>query len=141
MSAPQTQLGSTFNVVTLPFQGTDFANADGTLFTAQATTPEYVMPTRGSIIGVSGGLNGTLVTGTLTPQAMIDGSLCPIFPDAAAVRTNQQYGYYMQEARKENYTFTAGQRLGMIVDKAGTVSPTTRDGAFLLVVLLEGVRY
>lgn len=141
MSAPQTQIGSTFSVANLHFQKTDIANANGDASTIQADSTAYVAPYKGSIIGVSSIANGTLVTGTITPYATINGSVCPSFPDAAAVRANQQYGHYTQNARKDNFTFNAGDRIGLSYTKAGTVAPTTRDGVFLLVVLYEDVRY
>jgi hypothetical protein len=125
----------------LPFVKTDIANADGTLIAVQATTNDYVMPSGGSVIGFSASPNGTLTTGTLQFQPRIDGSLCPMFPASASLHTNQGTASYMQEAGKANYTFTAGQKVGVNYDASDTIEPETMDGSFLLFVLLEGVRY
>lgn len=138
---PQYMGGATEIVTPLTFQATDIADANGTLNTVQATTTEYVMPFAGSIIGVAGALNATLTTGTLTLRTTIDGSLCPDFPDAAALRTNQQRASYSQDAGKANFTFTAGQRIGLAWAKTGTVNPTTADAVAQVYVMLEGVRY
>lgn len=135
----QTSLGSRKQVVYLPFYATDIGDAPGTLV-GQATTPEYILPNRGSIVGVTGTLNGTLTTGTLTLQPTINGSLCPAFTNSGALlHLNQNGASYMQGGRKANYTFAAGSRIGLIYGKSATVAPTTRDGNFLLVVLQEGV--
>lgn len=141
MSVAQTHVGSTKNVAYLPFFKTDIAQTDGTLNT-QATTEFYVAPSRGSVIGFSGGINGTLATGTLSFQPVIDGSLSPLFGSGSYIHTNQQYGYTMQDGRKDLFTFTAGQRLGVHFNADDTLEPnSSRDGAFLLVVLFEGVNY
>lgn len=137
----QTHVASTKQAFAYPFYLTDIADANGTLM-GQATTPEYIAPYKGSIIGFSGTLNGTLTTGTLTLQPTIDGSLCPAFTESGALlHLNQNGAYYTQDARKANYQFDAGARLGFIYQKASTVAPTTRDGNFTLIVLHEGVQY
>lgn len=138
---PQQIGGHTEQMVALPFIKTDFADANGTLNTPQATSLEYVMPAAGSIIGITGALNAALSTGTLTFQATINGSLSPVWPDAASLRTNQQRAYYMQDANKANFVFAAGQRVGVHVNASDTISATTTDGAFLVFVLLDNVRY
>lgn len=136
----QTPLASEKSVNLIPFFITDIADADGTLF-GQATTPEYIAPARGSIVGFSGTLNGSLTTGTLTLQPTINGSLCPAFSNSGAlIHLNQNGAYYMQAGRKDSYRFNAGDRLGFIYHKTATVAPTTRDGNFMLVVLLESIK-
>lgn len=141
MSVVQTHVGSTKNVAYLPFFKTDIAETNGTLNT-QATTEFYVAPSAGSILGISGGINGTLATGTLSFQAAINGSLSPLFGSGSYIHTSQQYGYAMHEGRKDNFKFSAGQRLGVHFNADDTLEPdSARDGAFLLVVLFEGVQY
>lgn len=134
-------MGVDKHVVSLPYAKTDIANADGTLVAVQATSNDHVMPATGSIVGFSASPNGTLTTGTLQFQPRIDGSLCPMFPSSASLHTNQGTSYYMQEARKANYTFSAGAKVGVNYDASDTIEPETMDGAFLLFVLLENVRY
>lgn len=139
--AAQSPLGSRKAVQVLHFSKTNIANANGTLQTLQADNDEYVMPVAGAIIGFTGALNATLTTGSLVFQPTINGSLCPALPDAASLRTNQQRSNYMQDAWRNNYIFSAGQRLGVMWRKADTVNPTTADAACLLVVLLDQVEY
>lgn len=142
MSVVQSQGGVTHNLLPLHFSRTDVPDANGTLNGVQATTNEYVMPRGGSILGVSASPNGTLVTGTLQFQALINGSLCPAFTDSSALlHTNQTYPYWMGDARRANLTFTAGQRIGLNFNASDTIAPTTRDVNVLLYVLLEDVRY
>jgi hypothetical protein len=124
-----------------PFYKTNVGDANGTLNGVEPTTLEYVMPFGGSIIGFTCEESAALTTGTLVFQPTINGSLCPALPDAASVRTNQQYGYYTQDAHKANYDFTAGQRLGVMYAKSDTINATTTDLNALLVVLLERVQY
>lgn len=138
---PQHIGGVTEIVVPLQFYKTNIADADGTLNTVEASVTGYTMPAAGSIIGVAGTLSAALTTGTLTLRATVNGSLCPNFPDAAALHTNQMGGYYMQDAGKANYTFPAGASVGVAWAKTGTIDPTTSDAIVTLLVLLDSVRY
>lgn len=138
--AAQTKIGSTYNMLALPFQATNIANGNGTLATVQADSIEYVAPANGSVIGFSAGLNAALSTGTLEFYPTVNGSLMPSFANAL-VYNNQQRASQQFEARRDNYTFVAGQRIGVEWRKSGTISPTTTDGTFLLLVLLEDVNY
>lgn len=133
--------GVTQYVSQLAFAKTNVADANGTLNTLEGTTLEYVMPYPGSIIGFSASQNATLTTGTLTFQPTINGSLCPVLPSAANVTLSAQRSSYTQDAEKANYTFTAGQRVGVHYNASDTINATTTDLACLLVVLLDSVRY
>lgn len=136
----QEQIAIKHNLVGFPFTATDIADADGTLFAVQATTPTHTMPAAGSIVGISGNMNGTLNTGTLQFQATINGSLCPVFPQSTALFDHSTtYAYGMHEARKDNYVFTAGQYIGLTLQSSDTVEPVTRDASVMLWVLLENV--
>jgi hypothetical protein len=140
----QTHIGSSKAYHSLPFVEENFTNtAAGTLNAANGTAEDYYMSRGGSIIGFSGALNAALTTGTLSFQPMIDGSLCPVFGSDSYIHSGQQRGYVTQDARKDNYTFTAGQRLAVKWVKVGSdaISATTVDGAFQLEVLLEDVLY
>ena len=138
---PQMIGGATQVVVPLHFGKANVADADGTLTAVDGSSLEYVMPVAGSIIGITGRSNATFTTGTMTFQATIDGSLCPAFPDAACLRTNQQTGKYTQPQGKANYVFAAGARIGVMWDKAGTIDPTTNDVSVLLFVTQDSLRY
>lgn len=139
--AGQTHMGSTKFPSVLGFRATDIPNANGTLATMQGTVIRYVAPYAGSIIGFSGTLSAHLTTGTLIFQPTIDGSLCPVFPDAASLRTNQSKSYYSQQARKTYYNFLAGAALGVNFNASDTINATTLDAACQLVVLYESVDY
>lgn len=136
----QSNVASSKQVAYLPFYATDIGDTNGTLF-GQASTPTYIAPSKGSVLGFSGTLNGTLSTGSLQFSAMINGSISPAFDDATALMHVNQTGVkYLQSGRKANFTFAAGAGLGMTWQKSGTIAPTTRDGNFLLVVLYEEVQ-
>lgn len=140
----QTHIGSTKAYISLPFVEENIQNtAAGTLNAANGTAEDYYMSRAGSIIGFSGALNAALTTGTLGFQPMIDGSLCPDFGSGMYLDLSNQRNYITQDARKANYTFTAGQRLAVKRNKVGSdaISATTIDGAFILEVLLEDVEY
>lgn len=144
MGASQTHIGSTKQVVTLPFHFWEIPNANGTLYSqvnTNGTLTDYAMPYAGSIIGVTGSLNAALTSGTLQFQPLINGSLAPQFDSAARLDLGRQSFAYTHEGRRANLTFNAGDRIGLNFNKTGTVAPTTTDGQFLLVVLLEGVQY
>lgn len=139
---PQNIGGVTQYVMPLHFGKANVANADGTLTAVDGSSLEYVMPVAGSIIGITGRSNATFTTGTMVFQATIDGSLCPAFPDAASLRTNQQTGQYMQPEGKANFTFAAGSRIGVMWDIGdSTINPTTNDVSVLLFVTQDSLRY
>lgn len=139
--ASQTHIGSSKFASALMFRATDIPNANGTLATAQGTVIRYTAPFAGSIIGFSGTLSAHLTTGTLIFQPSINGSLCPVFPDAASLRTNQTKSAFSQEARKSYYRFAAGDAIGVNFNASDTINPATTDTACLLVVLFEGVNF
>jgi len=136
-----TALGSQKVIQLLPFQKTNVGDADGTLNPIMITGEAYVAPYPGSVLGFSGTLSGALTTGSLVFAATINGSLCPSFPDAASLRTNQQKSSFTQDGRKANYSFNAGDTVGVNWLKTGTINPTTTDVNALLVVLFEQVLY
>lgn len=142
----QTHIGSTKQVVTLPFHQWEIPDANGTLYAASNTNGtllEYTMPTGGSVLGITGSLTEALSSGTLQFQPRIDGSLCPVLGDGsnALQDLSNTAFHFLQPGRKDNYTFAAGASIGVNLVKSGTVSPTTADGSYLLVVLLEGLDY
>jgi hypothetical protein len=141
MARNQTQVGSTYNVVALPFAKTDIGNANAEMSTVQgADQLYYTMPANGAVIGVSFAMSGTLTTGTLTlvPTKNTTGTL-DAFTDT--VFGNQVSMYEMRDADAGDTRFAAGDTIGLQYTKDGTVAPTTRDATALLFVLLEEVRY
>lgn len=139
MAVSQTYIGTTKNVVALPYFKTNVADADGTLNAQTTDLTEYAAVYPGSIIGVGVLLNGTLNTGTLTPRATINGSLCPPFEGTLTIGV--QTTYVQQEGRKDNFAFNPGDRLGLMYNKSGTIEPTSNDATAVLLVLHEEVFY
>ena len=138
----QTHVGSTKNVLNLPFYLSDLANANGTLHTGVTNVLKWTAPASGSIIGYSGYINAALTAGTITVHPTIDGSLCPAFSTPAAlIVPEHEYGYVVQPARQVLYSFSAGAAIGGEFRASNTLDPETADGSFMILVLLEGVEY
>ncbi len=136
----QTQLGSTFNQHTHYFNATNVGNADGTLNTVNADITSYTMPYAGCILGFGASASGTLNTGTLTFRPTITGSLSAPFAGGTLDHSTTN-PYFTQSADQQYYRFNAGDRIGLMWNKTGTVEPTTNDLTVGLVVLYEDVRY
>ena len=125
--------------VLLPYRYEQLGNANGTLFTAQGTVTEYVMPVGGSIIGYGANLDGTLTTGTLTFAPTINGTASSA--TFAAGTLVLQHAYQTTQSDSANLTFNAGDTVGLMWTKAGSVTPTTRNMVGELVVLLNRYYY
>lgn len=136
----QTHIGSTKQVVALQYAATNIGDANGTFVSLQgADTSSYPMAYRGSVIGAALHLNGTLTTGSIQVAPVINGV-------AKAAITNYLHGATQtitarRSARQSDYSFQAGDRIGAIWQKSGTIAPTDRDATLVLFVLLEGVDY
>lgn len=139
----QSRLGSTKEVMHLPFQATNLVNANGTLTTGQTGVNSWVAPAAGWVVGYSGGINPPITAGTITSHATVNGSLLPGFNanGASVIVPEHAYGYQRHEAGRALHRFAAGDRLGMEYRASNTIDPETTDGSFLLVVLLEDVNY
>ena len=145
----QINMGSTKQVVMLPFFADNVVDGSFTLNayppgTAWVAAKEYVMPFKGSVIGFSGALSEALTDGTLQAFPTIDGVASSTWTSANLTIETPQYKYLAQQGRKSGYSFAAGARIGMGLHKdinGGTVAPTTADGVFTLVILLEGIDY
>ena len=64
--ASKTAIGSSKVIIPLVFGTTAIGNVDGTFYSNLTSIPEYRMMRRGSVIGMSVNLTGTLTTGTMT---------------------------------------------------------------------------
>jgi hypothetical protein len=139
----QTRLGSTKEVLHLPYQATNLVNVNGTMHTGQTGVLAWAAPASGWVIGFSGNLNASLTAGTITAHATVNGSLLPGFNanGASVLVPEHAYGYQRHEAGRALHRFSAGDRLGMEYRASNTIDPETTDGSFLLVVLLEDVQY
>lgn len=135
--ASQTTIGSTKVPLALHYVATDIANSNGTLTDAALTSNEYIMPVGGSIIGYSVNLDGTLTTGTLTFAATVNGTVASTDFSVSPLTSQSSY----QTMPAETVRFNAGDSVGLMWTKSGTVAPTTRDAAGLLIVLLDRYDY
>lgn len=125
----------------LDYQRINVPDANGTMYVMEGTLTEQIAAWDGSIIGFTGTLSTALTTGSLVFQPTINGSLCPAFPDAASIRTNQTKSRFVQAGRQSFYQFVAGDALGVMWQKTGTVNPTTADLQAQLIILYEEVRF
>lgn len=133
--AMQEAIAITMPMVALPFQASNVPDAAGNAKAVEPASNEYIMPWRGSIVGIAVRSNADYTGGTLTFRPTINGTanttLTAVLDD-----TNQQ-AYSRKDARSIN--FAAGDRLGVDWTKSGTVAPTTTDVVITLFVLLEDV--
>lgn len=132
----QENIAITLPMVVLAFQASNVPDAAGNAKAVEPASNDYVMPWRGSIVGMSVRSNADYSGGVLTFRPTINGTantgLTAVMDD-----TNQQ-AYSRKDARIIN--FAAGDRLGVDWVKSGTVAPTTTDVVITLFVLLEDVQ-
>lgn len=139
--ASQTAIGSTKIPVALAFGTVSIGNADGTLYACVVNPFEYRMPARGSVIGFSANLSGTLTTGTLTFAPTINGTRASSQFTNGTINIGTLGNHERTQAQQGNYSFNEGDTVGLMFNKTGTVAPTTRNCDALLLVLLEGYDY
>lgn len=131
----QEDIAVTRYLVPLVFQATDIPDAAGTASGIEPTTPEYAMPFRGSVVGISVRHNAALVGGTLTWRPTINGTA-----NTGITTTTSSSAQGNQATKAANLVnFVKGARLGVDWTKSGTVNPTTTDATIVLWVLLEEV--
>ncbi len=139
--ATQTPIGSTKIPNMLQFGTISIGNANGTLYTPIVSMLEYRMPQRGSVIGFSANLTGTLTTGTLQFYPTKNGSVMSNSFTNGTVNIGTLGNHERAQAGQGGFSFAEGDTVGLMFQKTGTVAPTTRDCAALLIVLLEGYDY
>ena len=141
--ASQTAIGSTKQVVPLNFGTVSVADANGTLRVGNfANIFERRMPAPGAVVGISSVLSGTLTTGTLTFYLTKNGTPTTGGTFANGTINISTFGTYERDvAYLPQFTFTAGDQIGIGFSKAGTVAPTTRDLEVTLFVLLDQYDY
>ena len=137
----QIPVASKYVPVALTFSATSIPNANGTFVSAQGAMPYYTMPFPGSVFGVSIALSAPLTSGALGMSAIIDGvpvtgTFARLQADGTLMSAHQHWN-----AQRADYTFQAGQRIGVMWRKEGTIAPTTIDATVTMLVLLEGVDF
>jgi len=139
--ASQTAIGSTKVPNALHFGTLAIGNAPGTLNTIVSSLQEYRMPVSGSVIGYSVNLNGTLTTGTLTFQPTKNGAVMSNSFTNGTINIGTLGNHETVIAQQGGFSFNAGDTVGLMFGKTGTVAPTTRDAVALLWVLLDQYNY
>jgi hypothetical protein len=139
--AGQTPIGSTKIPVALPFGTIAIGNAAGTLYTNVSSVTEYRMPSRGSVIGFAANLTGTLTTGTLQFYPTKNGSPMANSFGFGTINIGVTGNYQRAQAEQGGFSFAEGDTIGLAFNKTGTVAPTTRDCAALVLVLFDGYDY
>lgn len=139
--ASQTPIGSTKIPLALPFGTISVGNAPGTLYTNINSLVEYTMPKRGSVIGFSANLTGTLTTGTLS-YTITKNQTPSTQPFAnGTINIGTLSTFERTQAQQGLLSFAAGDTIGLTFQKTGTIAPTTRDMNALLLVLLDEYDY
>lgn len=139
--ASQTAIGSTKNMQSLVFGTISVGNANGTLYSNIASIVEYRMASSGSVIGMAANMSGTLTTGTLQFYPTKNGSLMSNSFTNGTINIGTLGNFERQQSQQGGFSFNAGDTVGLMFQKTGTVAPTTRDMNALLIVLLENYDY
>lgn len=137
----KTAIGSSKVPVVLEFGTVSVGNAPGTLYTNISSIVEYRMMRRGSVIGYSSNLSGTLTTGTVQFTPTLNGVVMANSFGNGTINIGTFGNYERAQAQQGGFSFVAGDTVGLMFNKTGTVAPTTRDCNALLLVLLDDYPY
>lgn len=141
--ASQTPIGSTKNMISLNYGTVSVGDANGTMRVGNfANIFERRMPSPGAVVGITSQLSGTLTTGTLTFYLTKNGSPTTGGTFGQGTVNISTFGTYERDpAYLPQFTFAAGDTIGVGFSKAGTIAPTTRDMEVTLLVLLDQYDY
>ena len=139
--ASQTAIGSTKVPLALVFGTLAVGNANGTLYTNLASLTDYRMPQGGSVIGFAANMTGTLTTGTLQFYPTKNGSVMTNSFTNGTINIGTLGNHERVFAQQGGFSFNAGDTVGLMLQKTGTIAPTTRDLNALLLVLLDAYDY
>lgn len=139
--ASQTAIGSTKIPIKLAFGTVGVGNAPGTLYTNVTSVTEFRMPYKGSVIGYSVNLTGTLTTGTLQFTPTKNGTPMTGTFSNGTVNIGTLGNHERVQANQPTWSFVEGDTVGLCFGKTGTIAPTTRDCVAVLFVLLDGYDY
>ncbi len=139
--ASQTAIGSTKIPMKLAFGTVWIGDANGTLYTNVPSVTEFRMPQKGSVIGYSVNMTGTLTSGTL--QFYPTKNRVPMSNSFTngTVNIGTLGNHERAAAGQGGFSFNEGDTVGLMFQKTGTIAPTTRDCVALLIVLLDGYDY
>jgi hypothetical protein len=140
--AVQNIQGSRYAPAALYIGEPNYADAAGTLVGPQGAT-SLKMPYAGKIIAFHQTMSGTLDTGTLQFRPVIAGTVGALF-DGTFLSTASTSGpstEFTYKTETDSYPFLAGDTLSIVVQKAGTVSPTTMDSDGFIMVVFNPVEY
>jgi hypothetical protein len=133
----QVNTGSTFVPLALPFGTVSVGNADGTLYANLSSLTSYRMPQRGSVIGCSSNMTGTLLTGTLQFTPTKNGTPMTGTFSNGTINIGTLGNDQRVAAQQGIFSFDKGDNIGLMFNKTGSITPTTRDLNALLLVLLD----
>lgn len=140
--ASQTAIGSTKIPLALSFGTAVVADANGTLETAWGASVKYFrMPQAGYIIGFSATMSGTLNTGTLTFSPVINGVVATGTFSNGTINIGTLGNHERTPQGKAAFQFKAGDNVGLMYNKTGTIEPATNVCDALLIVLLDQYDY
>lgn len=126
-------IGSTRLAVPFVFHETDHADAAETFEGQEASSNAYTMPFAGQVVAMSTRSNADLTGGTIVVNPTIDGVADTDLGNTLADAAQQDYDV----VAPGSVTFTAGQLLGVLTSKTGTVAPTTADVSTILIVVFD----
>ena len=137
----QINAASKYQVVALPFSATNIGNANGTFVSVEPTTFYYTLPAAGAVVGASVLFNSPLTSGTFGLSVILDGTVlngtfARLEGNGALLQANERW-----DASRNGYRFAAGETIGVMWKKEGTIAPTTTDATVMLLVLLEGLDF
>lgn len=117
------------------FGVTNLANANGSAFATEPSSPAYVALHAGSIIGLSVRHNADLTGGTITWKPTVNGTA----KTGLTVVTDDTHQQDYDSCQSSVINFAAGDYIGVAYTKSGTVAPETTDIAALLRIVYHNV--
>ncbi len=139
--ASKTAIGSSKVPLVFVYGTTAIGNVDGTFYSNLTSIPEYRMPRRGSVIGMSVNLTGTLTTGTMTFYPTKNGAPMANSFANGTINIGTQGNFERDVAYQGGFSFTSSDTIGIGWTKTGTIAPTTRDANAIVLVLLDDYQY
>lgn len=127
------RIATAYHLVPLVFQASNVPDSTGNAKAVEPASNEYLMPWRGSIVGLSVRHNADLTGGAITWRPTIGGTA----NTTLTVLTDDTHQGAYGAVEADRIPFAAGALLGVDWTKSGTVAPTTTDVTITLWVLVE----
>lgn len=136
---PLERITANGQLIVLPFEVANIADADGVMSTPLGGLTTYTLPFDAWLVGVSFQASGVLTTGALELNLDIAG-IADAFELGDPVLNSTVSAYRAKWNLNQAFYIAAGSTIGISYDKTGTVDPTTVDASamlFLVVADLE----